>query len=692
MNGITHILRPVFSVVFAVALVGTVSVFGQEDDYADESPARVARIKVLEGDADLKRIDSEDWEKASENLPLVEGDQLQTLEGTRLEIQFDNETYLRLDENSSLKFSILGDEGIALSLSRGTALLSVLSFDPDAGYLEIDAPQTTVAITKEGKYRIDAGDDLNRSVTVSVWDGGTARVYSLDSGFTLKNEQTASMNLEGTYAGKWEVARSIGSFDNFDRWSAERDDFINKSLAAAQYGKYYDSDIYGADDLNYYGSWQYNNDYGYIWSPYDSALASYSNWSPYRYGQWRWLPYFGWTWVNAEPWGWSTYHYGRWIFLNGRWFWTPYSYSSYYGGRRSWWRPAIVYVSYIGTRFCWYPLPYHYSYYNYNRRYRNNWRHYRRPRTNTGNQTNTPRTPSAANIARADKLRTPPLQRVPSTAVITANRDVFGSRKQGYDTAPPEVSREILKKEPTIIETPPILPTWKQVTANRTPDIIVRDPQKYEAKRDVKIGADERKSAEPLDKKLLEQKMFKNRPPLTNVPRVQVPSQPQTERSRTGVFDRSAPEKKPQPANTPPVYNPMPDARKEEKKVTPPIPAPPKREEKKVTPPVYSPRPTPTPTEKKTSPPVYSPRPTPTPTEKKTSPPVYVPPRRTTEPPKREEPRRTTPTPPQRTQPAPRPSAPSKPAPSKPSPPKSTPKTEDRAPKKPPLSESKSGR
>ena len=360
-----------------------------EDDYSTEAQARVARIRFLEGDAQIKRIDSDEWELATVNLPLVEGDEIQTGPESRLELQFDINTYLRIDEDSFVKITSLGDEGVAVSISSGTLLMSVLEFDPDKGYLEIDAPQTTVAITQQGKYRIDAGSDFDKKVDVAVWDGGLARVYTLDSGFTLKNEQSASMELEGLYAGKWAVARSSGTRDDFDDWSASRDELINDSLNDSHYGRYYDRDLYGADDLNDYGSWQYNDDYGYLWTPYGSAVSRYANWSPYRYGHWRWLPYFGWTWVNDEPWGWATYHYGRWIYLNGRWFWTPYSYNSYYRSRRSWWRPAIVYISYIGNNICWYPLPYRYNYYDYNRRYRNNWRRDRRDRRNDGN-TNPP--------------------------------------------------------------------------------------------------------------------------------------------------------------------------------------------------------------------------------------------------------------------------------------------------------------
>jgi hypothetical protein len=642
-----------------VILAATVG-FAQDvqDEYADEPTARVARIKFLEGDAELKRIDSEEWEKAALNLPMVEGDELKTLEGSKVEIQFDNNTYLRVDESSALRLVSLGDEGAAVSLSSGSAVFSVLSMEADAGYLEIDAPQTTIAITKEGRYRIDAGDEFNRTVRVSVRDGGTARLYTLDSGFTLKSDQTALMSLDGVYAGKWEVSRNLGDLDDFDQWSADRDQFINKSLADAHYGQYYDSNIYGADDLNYYGSWQYNNSYGYVWSPYDNVVSNYDNWSPYRYGSWRWLPYFGWTWVNDEPWGWSTYHYGRWISINGRWFWTPYSYYNYYGGRRSWWRPALVYMGYYGTIICWYPLPYNYRYYDYNHRYRDRWPNRRRDRNNTSS----PQTPNASNVARGDRLRTPPLQRIPPTAVISANRDVFGKKMGRYETAPPIISKEILSKKDTQGETPPILPPRKEWNSKKSPDIIVLDRGTTDKKGTVKIGAAERKTGEPLDTKLKREKMYRNRPPLTTIPRVEPGADGQTETRRTGVFPRAENPKKIKPTYSPPVNSPSPTT---------------KQEDRRPSPPVSRPAPTTIPEERKTSPPIY--RPQPKQEERKPSPPVYVPPTRRPDPP-RQEPRRTDPAP-TRPQPTRRPDPPAKSPPAK-----SSPKSESKpAPKPPPL-------
>jgi len=44
---------------------------------------------------------------------------------------------------------------------------------------------------------------------------------------------------------------------------------------------------------------------------------------PYRDGTWRFLPPWGWTWIDTAPWGFAPSHYGRWAHLDDRWGWVP---------------------------------------------------------------------------------------------------------------------------------------------------------------------------------------------------------------------------------------------------------------------------------------------------------------------------------------------------------------------------------
>ncbi len=325
-----------------------------EDEY--EEHARVLRISLLKGEVSVKRVGEDEWDEARLNAPLVEGDLLATGRDSRVEIQVDARNFVRLGPDSVLKVVTLRDEGLALSLSEGTATVRLARFDKDKEYFELDAPATTVAAEKTGLYRLDVERD--GAVRVSVRDDGRARIYSQDSGFVLRNGRTARL-AGGGVERDWEFAAALG-FDEWDSWNDERERHLASRLRHDGRERYYDSDVYGAEELDAYGDWVHTSDYGYIWRPHTTAINVYSDWAPYRYGRWVWCPPYGWTWVADEPWGWAPYHYGRWVYVNGRWCWAPRGYGYQY--RRAWWRPALVVfvaVDYGRDRhYCWYPLTY----------------------------------------------------------------------------------------------------------------------------------------------------------------------------------------------------------------------------------------------------------------------------------------------------------------------------------------------
>ena len=73
------------------------------------------------------------------------------------------------------------------------------------------------------------------------------------------------------------------------------------------------------DQLDPYGHWVHNRQFGYVWIPHVGR-----NFYPYATnGQWVMTDY-GWTWVSGYEWGWAPFHYGRWDYDNNYgWFWFP---------------------------------------------------------------------------------------------------------------------------------------------------------------------------------------------------------------------------------------------------------------------------------------------------------------------------------------------------------------------------------
>jgi len=97
------------------------------------------------------------------------------------------------------------------------------------------------------------------------------------------------------------------------------------------------------ENLNPYGEWIDTDDYGPCWRP--SGMDA--EWAPYTDGYWAYTD-AGWTWVSYEDFGSVTYHYGRWVRIDGYgWIWKP-DYE---------WAPAWVSWRYSDDYVGWAPLP-----------------------------------------------------------------------------------------------------------------------------------------------------------------------------------------------------------------------------------------------------------------------------------------------------------------------------------------------
>ena len=500
--------KVLWAAMLLVPVMLCVKAFGavESDTEKPDVTARVARVTFVSGDVQVRRSGNTDWERVTPDLPIVEGDEIATGADARVEIQLDSFGRLRLEKNSNLRISTLRDEGIAVSVPQGSLSVRFLDFDKDKSYFEIDAPKTTVAIQKAGMYRIDAGSDNDQHVRVTATESGEARVYSDNSGFTLRNGRSATIAIDGDLAGEWETADAANFTDDFDAWALGRDAAIAKKLDDAHYDKYYDRDIYGAEDLNNNGEWIHTDDYGDVWRPYQNVTGQYADWSPYRYGEWRWVPPFGWTWVNDEPWGWATYHHGRWFYDNGYWYWSPYG---YYRGSRSWWSPALVVLTYVGTDYCWYPLPYRSTYYDCN------WHFHRGHHGRWDGDDDRDRQagqPPRSKITGPDRLKGMPYYHVPVRGVVTTPGNTFGTGSGQIKKATPAIAKGVLEKNPRDQRTVPRLPKIGDISDRIGGRVKVEKPITSIRQKEIVTGVVARKTTSPLDGEL-RTRVRDNRPP-----------------------------------------------------------------------------------------------------------------------------------------------------------------------------------
>jgi hypothetical protein len=512
-----HTAKALFAaLLFTLMILPGASVIVRADDDDEEVDAdeydvtaRVVRISLLDGEVNLLRAGGDkSWERATLNLPLIEGDQLVTGADARMEIQIDARNFVRVGADSMLRIVTLRNDGIALSLVQGTCTLRLASFDRNKEYFEMDAPKMTMALENPGTYRLDVARDGGR-LHLTVRDGGRARIYSDTSGFTLRNDHSAELVYNGSDEGDWQFTSSAPSFDSWDRWVEERERYLAGRLRYEQRDRYYDGDIWGAEELDAYGDWVQANDYGgWVWRPYNTVINNYHDWAPYRHGHWRWCPPYGWTWVGDEPWGWAPYHYGRWVYYNNSWCWAPRGPGSQH--RRNWWRPALVAFVNIslsfGEQVAWYPLSYgqHDPYRsNHRRRRDDDDDRRRRPHPNAGNN------------------RRPPLNPATTGAVTTVPAREFGSGRGRFQPANPDIAWRAVAGEPMR----PRLP----IAPGRTDQNIAGDHDRPPRGRalperprstvpastllDRPTGAAARQPGRPLDDELRRSRLYNGRNP-----------------------------------------------------------------------------------------------------------------------------------------------------------------------------------
>jgi hypothetical protein len=290
---------------------------------ADDLQRGVARISVMEGDVSVRRGDSGEWVAGVLNAPLMANDYITTGPNSRAEVQFDSANVLRMGGSAEIRVSQLEYGRYQMELAKGTVTYRVLR--PSSANVEVDTPNVSVRPSKQGVYRIYVGESGETQVIVRA---GEVEVY------TPRGSQWVS-------AGQMLLARGSASDPEFqivnapppDEWDAWCDSRDRLMLNSTSY-QYVGEGVYGAEDLDNYGSWVDVAPYGPVWRP----TVVGADWAPYSLGRWSWLDWYGWTWVSSDPWGWAPYHYGRW-FWESRWGWC------WYPGRfgyRHYWSPALV--------------------------------------------------------------------------------------------------------------------------------------------------------------------------------------------------------------------------------------------------------------------------------------------------------------------------------------------------------------
>jgi hypothetical protein len=272
---------------------------------ADDPPTRVGRIAYLEGTVSFHASPTADWGTAVLNYPVAAATSVWTDDGGRAEIEI-GAARIRMDSDTELDIRQLDDQTVQLSVPQGRIDVTLHGARPDEHY-DIQTPRGDVMLSP-GTFRLFAGTASEATRVAAL--RGMAEVE-------LGDEQTPVAMGQEAMAGPADppaYALADAVQDAFDAWAAQRDGTIYARPAPAAAAT-----VPGADSLADYGSWRNVPDYGQVWTPADVPAG----WSPYSVGRWAYVAPWGWTWMDAQPWGFAPFHYGRWAAIDGVWSWIP---------------------------------------------------------------------------------------------------------------------------------------------------------------------------------------------------------------------------------------------------------------------------------------------------------------------------------------------------------------------------------
>jgi len=297
-------------------------------------------------------------DKAVVNLPLVPGDTIVTSNNGRCELQFDNGTVIRLDENTRLRITTVQAPTLTsrwnlttLHLLQGQMYTLPQTYNQEM--FQIITPNAAVKLKSRTAATIRFNADLS---TTLFSDAGKFEVlYGADSKtlkkVKVKAGQAYVINAANTLALSGEK-RNL----EFVAWN----EYVDRHFKELHYGiskvppklKFENSALqYWAEHWSsLYGEWVYDELFGYVWKPASEQFAHFDR------------PFFHADYVRIngqlflvpqETWGWVPAHMGTWVWMKRGWTWVP----------GNWFHSGVN--EFFARNGCFYPVFDYYFWYTY---------------------------------------------------------------------------------------------------------------------------------------------------------------------------------------------------------------------------------------------------------------------------------------------------------------------------------------
>jgi hypothetical protein len=275
----------------------------------NDPPSQAGRLAFTEGVVSFHDDQQAGWRPAVINTPLTAGDSIWTEPNARSEVSVAG-TRVRMDGGTQLNVLAIDDSQTQLQVAQGRVDIKTYSFNPNLPY-QVVTPRGTISLRQQGDYYIEAGS--TQDATRLGVRSGAAQFQSLN-GQTLTVGPSQVGEVSGD-AGTPRLRIINSAPPPQPAYWATRDRQINYDPPS----RYLPAGITGYEDLNSYGSWSNDSQYGNVWTPRSVPAG----WQPYKNGHWSYVKPWGWTWIDDQPWGYAPSHYGRWANRNNRWVWVP---------------------------------------------------------------------------------------------------------------------------------------------------------------------------------------------------------------------------------------------------------------------------------------------------------------------------------------------------------------------------------
>ena len=250
-------LPTVFAGLFALAGLGAgpCTAAAQSGSRSGPTPPR---LRFIDGAVSFWRTGAADWSTAQVNTALAAGDSLYAGDGANLEIQIGPQAFIRAGAATEVDLTSLSSDYMQFRITGGHAAFDLKNV-PRGQTIEVDTPNAALTLNRPGYYRIDVEES---QTAFSARRGGTATVVPA-VGETTNVADNQQIILDGTDQVQVTV-NAAPAPDAWDRWNDDRTAQLGEAPRSAQYVP---PQIAGADDLDRYGDWSEQPQYGHVWVP-----------------------------------------------------------------------------------------------------------------------------------------------------------------------------------------------------------------------------------------------------------------------------------------------------------------------------------------------------------------------------------------------------------------------------------------